>query len=88
MREGVVTPKPGSQDWDDNPTDYVEVPWQLMRDYLDRARTNGLKVPADQRLEWVRSRDEVERSKWQEISRLSKDSLGKVINKIFHDRNT
>ena len=80
---------PVIEDEESEPSDFVELPYQFALKYLDRATRYSNMVPVADSFRLLRARDEEERTKWlHEFKRLKSKSLGKVVEKIFQDRDS
>ena len=65
-------------------TEYVKVPWEVIKKWLDRAHKSAKKVPADIRLQWLENRVEADVRIWVEEYRLQTDrTFGKIISHVY-----
>ena len=81
-------PKEGNSEEteDSNPIEHVEIPLETTLKYFFRAEERAYKM-ADQRgtqaaMQWLKVRDEQDRSSWVEVHRQSSLTLGQVIDRI------
>ena len=65
-------------------TEYVKVPWEVVKKWLDRAHKSAKKVPNEIRLQWLENRVEADVRIWVEEYRLQTDrTFGKIISKVY-----
>jgi hypothetical protein len=65
-------------------SDYVIVPWEVVKKWLDRAHKQAKKVPENIRLEWLENRVEADIRIWTEEFRLQTGkTLGKIISQVY-----
>ena len=65
---------------------HVEVPYDVLMRYYWRAEERARQIHPANRLAWLRSRDEAERTKWVDMYRNSNETLGSVIANVFLQR--
>jgi hypothetical protein len=68
-----------------DPTEFVEVPWDVLQAYYFRASRSAMLVPQASRLAWLEEKDTVERSSWASRFRIGHRSLGQVIQSVMDE---
>ena len=79
---------PQTENRGDDSSEFVECPMDVIMRYFYRAEKQVAKVAPDRALAWLRDRDENEREAWVELYRSSKLTIGKVIQRLYTERES
>ena len=66
--------------------DYIQCPLDIFEKYWYRAQDRASQIHPSKALEWIRQKDEDERKEWIDHMKNTKDSLGKIVKKLYIQR--
>ena len=87
--DAVDNPPTVPEHADSDSTDYVCVPWEVVKKWLDRAHNAAKKVPSESRYQWLENRVDADVRIWVEEYRLHREkTLGKIVAQVFEQTAT
>ena len=66
---------------------YVSISLTTMIKYYERAKTESMKIPYNQRFRWLKETRRAERAVWMDRYRRTRVPLGQIVGQVFIERD-